>query len=238
MAASIPKSKPGIDQLLVDSALQPELRRRLLESPDEVFQDFDLGEYEKEILRKPDHRLLELLGVALAHQKESGHSSTEEPAEVIETHSPIEAQTLPDTLVALTVVPCFLRESGRITYVVWVNPMTEGSDPASLPQPAAGALPGEPRAPLHSVIQISASPSQDAAGNLQVGLWASFRKSSNVAAPPPPETAGEPECSPFGSSLDSVEVKAAVAAVRSASQEERYGKLVDLMRVVRRGDVR
>ena len=58
-ATNLPK--PGIDQLLIESALQPELRRRLLESPDEIFRDFDLSEEEKEILRRPDHRLLPLL---------------------------------------------------------------------------------------------------------------------------------------------------------------------------------
>jgi hypothetical protein len=29
--------KPGIDQLLIQSAVQPELRRRLADSPDAVF---------------------------------------------------------------------------------------------------------------------------------------------------------------------------------------------------------
>jgi len=233
--------KPGIDQLLIESALQPELRRRLLESPDEVFGDFDLSEEEKEILRRPDHRLLPLLGAALARQMESsgplGEASSVSPA----PPALIEARTLPDTWLALTIVPCAQFEEGHlkgISYVVWANPIPEGGDPATLPPPAGVVLPGQPLAPLYAVIQLSAVQTQDAAGNPQVGLWASLRQSSNVAAPPPLETAGDPEASPFGSHLDSPQVQAAVAAVRAASSGERYNRLIDLMRVLRSGDVR
>ena len=231
--------KPGIDQLLIESALQPELRRRLLESPDEVFGDFDLSEEEKEILRRPDHRLLPLLGAALARQMESSVPLGEAPSVSPAPPALIEARTLPDTWLALTVVPCAQFEEGhRISYVVWANPIPEGGDPAALPPPAGVVLPGQPLAPLYVVIQLSAVQTQDAAGNPQVGLWASLRHSSNVAAPPPPETAGDPKASPFGSRLDSPQVQAAVAAVRGASREERYNRLIDLMRVLRSGDVR
>ena len=233
-------SKPGIDQLLIESALQPELRRRLRESPDEVFRDFELTEEEKDILRRPDDRLLALLGTALVRQMESAR-----PAEELSVDSAppslIEARPLPDTWMALTVVPCAVYEKGQfkgITYAVWTNPLPAGGDPASLPPPAGVMLPGRPLAPLYAVIQLSAMQSQDAAGNPQVGLWASLWQSSNVATPPPPETAGDPQASPFGSCLDSPAVQAAVAAVRMAPSEERYDRLFDLMRVLRSGDVR
>lgn len=227
--------------MLIESALQPELRRRLLESPDDVFRDFDLNEEEKEILRRPDHRLLPLLGAALARQMESSGPLGEEPSASPAPPAPIEARLLPDTWLALTVVPCAHREEGHlkgISYVVWANPIPEGGDPATLPPPAGVVLPGQPLAPLYAVIQLSAVQTQDAAGNPQVGLWASLRQSSNVAAPPPPETAGDPNASPFGSRLDSPQVQAAAAAVRGASSEERYNRLIDLMRVLRSGDVR
>jgi hypothetical protein len=234
-------SKPGIDQLLIESALQPELRRRLLESPDEVFRDFDLSEEEMEILRRPDHRLLPLLGAALARQTESSGPLGEAPSVSTAPSVPIEARPLPDTWLALTVVPCAHRGDGRldgISYVVWTSPIPEGGDPATLPPPAGVEFSGQPLAPLYAVIQLSAVETQDAAGNLQVGLWASLRQSSNVAAPPPPETAGDPKASPFGSRLDSPQVQAAVAAVQRASNDERHNRLVDLMRVLRSGDVR
>jgi hypothetical protein len=244
MPEAIPKvAKSGIDRLLIESALHPDLRRRLLESPDEVFADFELSEYEKDILRRPDHRLLDLLGAALARQteparcREAGESAVAEPVPA----SPAETRTLPGPLLALTIVPCALQNNGQfagITYAVWVSPMAEGADPASLPPPAGAVLPGQPFAPLYAVIELSAIQSQDAAGNLQVGLWGSFRQATNVAPPPPPETAGNPGASPFGSRLDSEPVQAAAAAVRQAPGEERYGKLVDLMHVLRGGDVR
>ena len=227
--------------MLIESALQPELRRRLLESPDEAFRDFDLSEEEKEILRRPDHRLLPLLGAALARQMESSDPLGEAPSVSPAAPALIEARPLPDTWLALSVVPCAHLEEGRlegISYVVWANPIPEGGDPATLPPPAGVVFPGQPLAPLYAVIQLSAVQTQDAAGNPQVGLWASLLQSSNVAAPPPPETAGDPKASPFGSRLDSPQVQAAVTAVRGASSEERYNRLVDLMRVLRSGDVR
>jgi len=233
--------KPGVDQLLIASAIQPELRRRLLESPEEVFRDFDLSDEEKEILRRPDHRLLPLLGAALARQVESSSPSGEAPSVSPAPPASIEARTLPNSLLALTVVPCAHCEQGRlkgISYVVWANPIAEGGDPAALPPPAGVVFPGQPLAPLYAVIQLSAVETQDAAGNPQVGLWASLRQSSNVAAPPPPETSGDPSASPFGSRLDTPQVKAAVAAVRGAATGERRNRLIDLMRVLRSGDVR
>jgi len=227
--------------LLIESALQPELRRRLVESPDEVFRDYDLSEEEKEILRRPDDRLLPLLGAALARQMESSGPSGEAPSVSPAPPALIEARTLPDTWLALTVVPCAHCEEGRlkgISYVVWASPIPEGGDPATMPPPEGVVFPGQPLAPLYAVIQLSAVETQDAAGNPQVGLWASLGQSSNVAALPPPETAGDPKASPFGSRLDSPQVQAAVAAVREASSDERRNRLIDLMRVLRSGDVR
>jgi D-alanyl-D-alanine carboxypeptidase len=74
---------------------------------------------------------------------------------------------------------------------------------------------------------------QDAAGDPQVGLSASLQQSSNITAPPPPEAAGRPGVSPFGSDLGSGEVQAAIARVRSAPIDQRYGRLIDLMHALR-----
>ena len=73
-------TKPGIDQLLIQSALDEDLLRRLHESPDEVFRDFELSAEEQDILRHPDHRLLPLLGAALARQTPSSSASPDVPA--------------------------------------------------------------------------------------------------------------------------------------------------------------
>ena len=268
--------QPGIDRLLVRSALEADLCRQLRESPDEVFQEFDLTEEEKDLLRQPDHRLLPVLGSVLAHQAVarafvpaasrvvstlfacplSPGSTTEacqagaDPAgtktpdagmsghpNYVETSLDAAgtsaratsgaARTLPDMALALTVVPCARVENGesKYSYAVWVNPLPEGADPANLAPPAGATLPGQPLAPLHIVIQLSAVEVRDASGQPQVGLSASLRQSSNIIGPPSPQNAGRA-------------VDAAVAAVRSASKEERYGRLIDLMRALHSGGVR
>jgi hypothetical protein len=250
-------AKPKIDELLIESALQPDLCQRLLESPDEVFQIYDLTVEERELLRRPDHRLLPLLGAALERRMKSPAppAMDEIPADVASMPMPAgeapavpvapaeesAARALPDSLMALTVVPCALRENGQfkgISYVLWVNPLTDGIDPASLPSPAGTVLPGEPLAPLYAVIRIAAVQSQNAYGNPQLGMWGSFLPASSVTLPPPPESSGDIDASPFKSPLDSAPVEAAVAAVRNASSSEKYNRLVDLLHALHQGDVR
>lgn len=224
---------PGIDQLLIQSALDAELRRRLRESPDEVFQEFDLTEEERDVLRRPDHRLLPLLGAALTRQARPSDPdrAPEVSSEGAAPHAVIQARTLSDLSLALAVVPCVRAEDGQatgISYAVWVNPLAEGVDPSSLPPPSGASLPGQPLAPLHVVLKISAIQLPDAGGWPQVGLSASLRQSSNIAGPPLPGSAGAPESAP-----QSDAVRAAVAAVRAALPEERYGKLIALIRAQR-----
>jgi hypothetical protein len=234
-------AKPSIDQLLIQSALEPDLCRRLLESPGEVFEDYDLTEEEKEILRRPDHRLLPLLGKALARQMQPAGPRDEPPATTAPPPGSAPTRALPDTLMALTVVPCALRENGKLkgfTYAVWVKPLPEGADPASLPPPADAVLPGQPLAPLYAVIQISAVQSLDASGNPRVGLWACLRQSTNVLAPPPPESAGGNQVSNLRCTDDSGRIQAAAAAVRNAPPEERYARLVQLLHTLHPGGAR
>jgi hypothetical protein len=236
------ESKPGVSQLLIASAMDADLCRRLLEAPEEVFQDFDLTDAEKDLLRRPDQRMLHLFGVALAQQRELSPSRAQEASIAApQPHAIVEARTLPAISLALTLVPCAQYQDGQLTtfaYAVWVNPLAAGADPASVSPPQGAALPGQPLTPLHAVIQVSAVQLPDRDGKPQVGLSASFQHSSNVTAPPPPESAGRPEAPPFGSNLHSAEVQAAVAAVRNASGEDRYGRLIELMHALRGGDVR
>jgi hypothetical protein len=220
--------KPGIHQLLIASALDADLCRRLLESPDDAFQDFELTDEEMDLLRRPDHRLLPLLGAALHHQTESAAPAPPAPTATPQPHAVVQARTLPDFSLALTLVPCAQYVDGRLhtfAYAVWVNPLPAGTDPANLPSPPDAVFPGQPLAPLHAVIQVSAVQMQDAHGNPLVGLSASLRQSTNVTAPP------------RRSGLRSPEIQAAVAAVRGAPSGERYGRLIDLVRVLGSGDL-
>jgi hypothetical protein len=228
-------AKPDIFQLLIDSALRPELRRRLAEAPEAVFDEYDLKPEERELLRHPDHRLLPLLGAALARAVHPEPRGAGLPA-CAKVHIQNDSRLLSDVQMALTVLPCLVGD--RIAYATWIAPMHEGGDPSRLPMPAGASLPGRPLTPLHAVIQVSAAQSKDADGNLQVSMWASFRQSSNTAAPPSPETAGDPDASPFASPLDSPEVQAAAAAVHAAPPAERHEKLVALTRTLHGGDIR
>jgi len=235
-------SKPGVSQLLIASAMDADLCRRLLESPEETFQDFDLTEEEKELLRRPDRRMLHLFGVALAQQRELSPGNAQAVSIAApQPHAVVEARTLPAISLALTLVPCAQYENGQLStfaYAVWVNPLAEGTDPAALPIPQGAALPGQPLTPLHAVIQVSAVQLPDQDGKPQVGLSASLRRSTNVTAPPPPESAGRPGTPPFGSDLGDIEVQSAVTAVRNASGEDRYDRLIELIHALRGGDVR
>ena len=219
--------RPGIDRLLIASALDGDLRRRLLDTPDDVFPEFDLTEDEKDILRSPDQRLLPLLGAALARQSAAAAVlAPDMPAEQRQPPAVLEARTLPDISLALTLVPCAQYENGRIVkvvYAAWVNPLPEGVDPASLPPPAGATLPGVPLAPLHAVIQVSVVQTQGA-----IGLSAALLQSSNMSAPPPrPPVAGD---------LRSASVQTAIAAVRSASSQDRRARIVELLRALRGGE--
>jgi hypothetical protein len=233
--------KPGIDQLLVAAALDADLRRQLLESPEEAFRGFDLTEEEKDLLRRPDHRLLSLLGTALAHERPSSAPAPPAAAAAPQPHAVVEAPTMPDVSLVLTLVPCAQYENGRlhkINYAVWVNPLPAGGDPASITPPQGSVFPGQPLTPLHAVIQVSPLQMQDAAGNPLIGLSAALRKSSNVTAPAPPESAGRPYGSLFGNDLRSEDVQRVVAAVRSAPTGQKYDRLIDLIHALHGGEVR
>jgi hypothetical protein len=216
--------KPGIDELLIAAALRPDLCRRLRESPEAVFEEFDLTGEQKDILLHADERMLGLLGAALTRQQESA------PAPVLEVAveaAPSRARTLPNMSVVLTLAPYWQDKEGepsRVSYAVWVSPLPEGADPANFPRPPGTELPGRALAPLRAVIQFSAVQYEDAAGQPQVGLSASFRQSSNIMAPVMPAVSGR---------VYSEELQAAAAAVRAASGEERHAKLIELLRVLR-----
>ena len=187
--------KPGIDQLLIECALRPELRRRLLNSPEEVFPEFDLTEEQRDILRTRDGRLLELLGAALARQAGTAAGAVAPAADAPAPPAPQAAppqpqgRQLPDLRFVLTVVPVAQEEAGKLrglTFAAWMNPLPEGTDPETLPPPEGAVLPGQPLAPLRAVVHVCAQLLPGAGGSPQVGLTASLLQSSNVAAPARP----------------------------------------------------
>ncbi len=231
--------KPDITRLLVDTALRPDLLRRLGEAPESVFEDYELSAEERELLRAPDHRLLPLLGAVLRGNKppastESSPAPPPVPA-LTEAKTSRDGKMLPDTRLALTVLPCQVGD--RIAFAAWISPLAEGADPSRIPPPADATLPGTPLNPLYAVVQIAAAQVTDG-GKPRLNMWASFRQSANTISAPPPETAGDPAISPFGSKLDSPAVRAAAREAREAAPADRYVKLAALLRSLRGGDVR
>ena len=243
-------AKTGISRLLIASAIDPDVYRRLLESPEETFDEFDLADEDRELLRQPDHRLLRVLGAALAEENapvSAAASVATMSAPPAVAGAPLAGATrpgappgmppagapLPDLSLVLTLVPCALYDGGELqkfAYATWVSPLPEGADPAALPPPGT-VLPGKPLLPLRAVVRVSAIQMQDAAGNPLVGLSASLLQSTNMSALPPLEAAGNPAA--IGRDLSAAEVQAAIAAVRSAPAGARYGKLIELLRVLR-----
>jgi hypothetical protein len=233
-------AKTGISRLLIASAIDPEVYRRLLESPEETFDEFGLADEDRELLRHPDHRLLRVLGAALAEENAPAPAATTvAPAPVTGAPSAEAppgrptATALPDLSLVLTLVPCAVYDGAElrnIAYAVWVSPLPEGTDPEALPPPPGTVFPGNPLSPLRAVVRVSAVQMQDAAGNPLVGLSAALLRGTNMTAPPPPEAAGNPAA--IGRDLSADEVRAAVTAVRCAPAAARYRKLIELLRVL------
>jgi hypothetical protein len=244
-------AKTGISRLLIASAIDPDVHRRLLECPEETFDAFDIAEEDRELLRHPDRRLLRVLGAALAEENapvSAAASVATMAAPPAVAGAPLAGATrpgappgmptasapLPDMSLVLTLVPCALYDGGELrnfAYAAWVSPLPEGADPEALPPPPGTVLPGKPLPPLRAVVRVSAIQMQDAAGNPLVGLSASLLQSTNMSALPPPEAAGNPAA--IGRDLSAAEVQSAIAAVRCAPAGARYGKLIELLRVLR-----
>jgi hypothetical protein len=107
-----------------------------------------------------------------------------------------------------------------LQFAVWVNPMAEGTVPATLPPPPGATLPGTPLAPLYAVIELDGVHTADAEGNSQIALWAQLRQATNTA--------------PMGARTPAPgdRVTAAAGAVRTASPEDRCDKLAELLRAI------
>src|SRR3954470_18471295 len=124
-------ARTGISRLLIESAIDPDVYRRLMESPEETFDAFDLADEDRELLRHPDHRLLRVLGAALAEENApvsaaAGVATVAAPPAVAGAPSagatrpgappgmPTAGAPLPDVSLVLTLVPCALDDGGEL----------------------------------------------------------------------------------------------------------------------------
>src|SRR5262249_47983793 len=146
-------TKTGISRLLIASAIDPGVYHRLLESPEETFDEFDLADEDRELLRHPDHRLLRVLGAALAEENAPASAAARAAtiaappavAGATQLGAPPEMPTasalLPDMSLVLTLVPCALYEGGELrkfAYAAWVSPLPEGANPEAAVPPPSG----------------------------------------------------------------------------------------------------
>src|SRR3954447_14796848 len=126
-------AKTGISRLLIASAIDPDVYRRLRESPEETFDAFDLADEDRELLRHPDHRLLRVLGAALAEENAPASAAASvatmvAPPTVAAAPPglPTASAPLPDMSLVLTLVPCALYEGEELrnfAYAAWVSPL-------------------------------------------------------------------------------------------------------------------
>src|SRR4051812_46900642 len=155
-------AKTGISRLLIATAIDPDVYRRLLESPEATFDEFDVADEDRELLRHPDHRLLRVLGAALAEENAPVSTApgvttiaappatagaplagARQPGATLGT--PTASAPLPDMSLVLTLVPCALYDGGELrefAYAAWVSPLPEGADPEALPPPPGTVFPG------------------------------------------------------------------------------------------------
>jgi len=237
-------AKSGISRLLIASAIDAGIYRRLVESPEEIFDEFEIPCEDRELLRQPDHRLLRLLGAALVEERApttaAGVATTAATSAVpgaippsAPPHTLPASASLPEMSLVLTLVPCAIYDGDELksfAYATWVSPLADGADPETLPPPPDTVLPGKPLPPLRAVMRVSAIQFQDAGGNPLVGLSVALLQSTNMSAPPLPSAAGNPAATSRNHSTP--EVQSAIAAVRCALVEARYGKLIELLRVL------
>src|SRR5439155_18885113 len=98
-------AKTGIARLLIASAIDPDVYRRLLESPEETFDEFDLADEDRELLRHPDHRLLRVLGAALAEENAPAPAAASVATMAAPPGMLTASAPLPDVSLVLTLVP-------------------------------------------------------------------------------------------------------------------------------------
>ena len=104
-------AKPDIRELLIDCVLDPELLRRMQETPDAVLNEYDVSDRAREILLSPDAGLLELLGEAVGQEQVERRPEKTETPDVNKSESAAEpanspaVSTLPQSRLALRLVP-------------------------------------------------------------------------------------------------------------------------------------
>jgi hypothetical protein len=236
-------AKPGIDQLLIASVLDPLLLERLRQSPQDVLDDYELSDEEREILTAPDERFIDLLGRVIRDAavtapvpaagnagSVSGHARTGSAAEG--------SVLLQESRLVLRLVPYVQRVPSSaggdqppvlVNYIGHLDPLPAGVGVDSLPPVPAASVPGQALTPLMLVVVVRPLVTGDGE-NRRV----SFTLHTELPTDPAPAAADRPanideEPSPWRHDTTSDNVLEKARRVHAAGADERFPRLLDLI---------
>lgn len=226
---------------LIRTVLDETFRELALADPQRAFEEYDLSEEEKEILRVRDHRLLGLLGDAVAPKE----APAEPPLEKEQTGAVAPSLPgLPEVTLLLRLVPQVAPSSDsqpNVSYAASLHPWPcdeeriTGPETAEGTEDRAGVAAEEVRWIIRIAPQVVAS--QDA--GLTVAYAASIHPvttDTDEARPPVVEPAPELASPPWNHHVESSAAKAAAEAVQNADPGKRFEKLLDLVHALQTGD--
>jgi hypothetical protein len=226
---------------LVRTVLDEAFRKLALAHPQRAFEGYDLTDEQKEILRRRDHRLLGLLGDAVAPEKAGVQQTLDKEEADVDAPAPPD---LPEVKLLLRLVPqaSSSPDSGPdISYAVSLHAWpgdddrTTGSDTANRTETGVGGDVGE----VSWLIRIAPTVVESQAAGLRVAYFASIhplmtdpdrtRRSAR-------ERTGELASPPWNHHVGSSAAKTAARAVHAADPSQRYHKLLDLVHALQTGD--
>jgi hypothetical protein len=208
----------ALRQFLEKVVLDDTFRELASSDPDRAFEGFDLTDWHREVLRRQDHEVLALLGEVLRDEK----GSLPQRVETGPTSEP--TGTVPDLDEAQLVV--HLRpyahqdEQGAIqlTYAASIHQW-----------PAPAAEPGM----VSFLLRVMPQAALAAGGQLHISYAAMIQPAPRPGEDPPPPGPPVPQSSSGPLAVPS-EVVNATDAVRAASPEDRYQRLLDLIEALQR----
>jgi hypothetical protein len=231
----------SLADFLVRTVLDEAFRELALTDPERAFQGFDLSHEQKEILRRRDHRLLGLLGDAVAPTE-----TCPEPPVKQKHGEPVAAAapSLPEVKLLLRLVPQVTqsRDSDpNISYAASLHPypgeieQTTDPDTTEQPQQAAGCALDELRWIIRFVPTIlgSGDAGTTVAYAASIHPWTSETDPIGSQIGEPGPALASP---PWNHHVASSAAKDAARAVQAAAPSRRYEKLLELVHALQTGD--
>ena len=245
-------AKPGIRELLIDCVLDPRLLQRARQSPESLFEDYELDAATRALLASPDERLLELLGQAFrndspgeqAHAVESATiDGPARAAPVCQAQDAVTVNSLAASRLAVRLVPILQRSGSAedgdqtlaINYAGHLDNLPAGTELDDLPEVPVADVPGQALPALAVSVSIQPQVWTDRSGNQQITF--------SLSASLPPQTNRSPERetnhvaapggqSPWQHDTTSSEVLEAARRVHDASTGDRRARLLELIDVM------